>query len=112
MLAPTAIPQQTIASMSAYSTAVAPSLARQNRAKKKFLDFLIAKVRLPSPPHAVYLSVDMVTDMLDRKGDMSAQRADAMLEKGCLDGQRVWKRVLAAVKEIQRREPREGEAVN
>ncbi len=35
-----------------------------------------------------------------------------MLEKGCLDGQRVWKRVLAAVKKIQRREPREGEAVN
>ncbi len=42
----------------------------------------------------------------------AAQRADAMLEKGCLDGQRVWKRVLAAVKEIQRQEPREGEAVN
>ncbi len=41
-----------------------------------------------------------------------AQRADAMLEKGSLDGQRVWKRVLAAVKEIQREEPREGEAVN
>jgi hypothetical protein len=29
-----------------------------------------------------------------------------------VDGQRVWKRVLAAVKEIQRQEPREGEAVN
>ncbi len=42
----------------------------------------------------------------------AAQRADAMLEKGSLDGQRVWKRVLAAVKEIQRKEPREGEAVN
>ncbi len=42
----------------------------------------------------------------------AAQRADAMLEKGCLDGQRVWKRVLAAVKEIQREEPHEGEAVN
>ncbi len=42
----------------------------------------------------------------------AAQRSDAMLEKGSLDGQRVWKRVLAAVKEIQRREPREGEAVN
>jgi hypothetical protein len=42
----------------------------------------------------------------------AAQRADAMLEKGCLDGQRVWKRVLSAVKEIQRQEPREGEAVN
>ena len=26
----------------------------------------------------------------------AAQRADAMLEKGSLDGQRVWKRVLAA----------------
>ncbi len=42
----------------------------------------------------------------------AAQRADAMLEKGCLDGQRMWKRVLAAVKEIQREEPEEGEAVN
>ena len=27
----------------------------------------------------------------------AAQRADAMLEKGGLDGQRAWKRVLAAV---------------
>jgi hypothetical protein len=42
----------------------------------------------------------------------AAQRADAMLEKGSLGGQRVWKRVLAAVKEIQRKEPREGEKVN
>ncbi len=42
----------------------------------------------------------------------AAQRAGAMLEKGRLDGQRVWKRVLAAIKEIQRQEPREGDAVN
>ncbi len=42
----------------------------------------------------------------------AAQQADAMLDKGSLDGQRVWKRVLAAVEEIQREEPREGEAVN
>jgi hypothetical protein len=42
----------------------------------------------------------------------AAQSADAMLEKGSLDGQRVWKRVLAAVEEIQRGEPREGERVN
>ncbi len=34
----------------------------------------------------------------------AAERAGAMLEKGSLDGQRVWKRVLAAVKEIQRQE--------
>ncbi len=42
----------------------------------------------------------------------AAQRADGMLDKGYLGGQRIWKRVLAAVKEIQRQEPREGEAVN
>ncbi len=42
----------------------------------------------------------------------AAQRADAMLEKGSLDGQRVWKRVLVAVKEIERQEPRGGETVN
>ena len=42
----------------------------------------------------------------------AAQRADAMPEKGCPDGQRVWKRVLAAVEEIERKELREGEAVN
>ncbi len=42
----------------------------------------------------------------------AAQSADAMLEKGCLDGQKIWKRILAAVKEIQREERREGEAVN
>ncbi len=42
----------------------------------------------------------------------AAQRADSFLDAGDLDGQRVWKRVLAAVKEIQRQEPREGEAVN
>ena len=32
-----------------------------------------------------------------------------MLDRGSVDGQRVWKRVLAAVMEIQRQEPREGE---
>ncbi len=42
----------------------------------------------------------------------AAQRADAMLEKGSLGGQRVWKRALAAVKEIQREKPEEWEAVN
>ena len=42
----------------------------------------------------------------------AVERADFMLEKGSLDGQRLWWRVLKAVKEIQRKEPREGEAVN
>ncbi len=53
-----------------------------------------------------------IAKRIDDELGEAAQRADAMLEKGRLDGQRVWKRVLSAVKEIQRQEPREGEAVN
>ena len=54
----------------------------------------------------------LIRDYGDEADLVAAMRADAMLEKGSLDGLRVWKRVLAAVKEIQREEPREGEAVN
>ena len=39
----------------------------------------------------------------------AAMRADAMLEKGDLDGQAVWKRVLKAIEEIQRQERQEDE---
>ena len=42
----------------------------------------------------------------------AAQRADALLAKGDLEGQAVWLRVLAAVKDLQRRAPGEGEAVH
>ncbi len=42
----------------------------------------------------------------------AAMRADAMLDKGDLDGCAVWKRVLRAVEELLREEPREGERVN
>ena len=35
----------------------------------------------------------------------AAMRADAMLEKGDLDGYAVWKRVMRAVVELQRVEP-------
>ena len=38
--------------------------------------------------------------------------ADAMLEKGDLEGQRVWKRVLKAIGELRRQEPGAGEAVH
>ncbi len=43
---------------------------------------------------------------------VAAELADSFLEAGEADGSVVWKRVLVAVKEIQRREPREGEKVN
>ena len=39
----------------------------------------------------------------------AAKHADAMLEKGDLEGLAVWKRILAAIEEIKRTEPAEGE---
>ena len=38
---------------------------------------------------------------------VAAERADSFLEAGDMDGSRVWKRVLASVKEIRREEPQE-----
>jgi hypothetical protein len=41
----------------------------------------------------------------------AAQRADALLEEGDVDGSAVWRRIVAAVEEL-RRGRREGEAPN
>ena len=47
--------------------------------------------------------------LLDEHGDEApihaAMRADAMLDKGELDGAAVWRRVLKAIKETLRTEP-------
>jgi hypothetical protein len=48
----------------------------------------------------------------DEADFVAAQRADSFLEAGDIDGSAVWKRVLKAIKEIHREEPKEGEAVN
>ncbi len=42
----------------------------------------------------------------------AAMRADAMLEKGDLDGYGVWKRILRAVEELQGAEPEPGARVH
>ncbi len=42
----------------------------------------------------------------------AAMRADAMLEKGDLDGYAVWKRILRAVEELRRVEPGSGAQVH
>ncbi len=42
----------------------------------------------------------------------AAMRADAMIEKGGLDGYAVWRRMLRAVEELQGTEPKSGEAVH
>ncbi len=42
----------------------------------------------------------------------AAMRADAMLDKGDLDGYAVWKRILRAVEELQRAEPGVGLSIH
>ncbi len=42
----------------------------------------------------------------------AAMRADAMLDKGDLDGYAVWKRIVRAVEELQRAGPRLGGKVH
>ncbi len=39
-------------------------------------------------------------------------RADAMLDKGDLDGYAAWKRILRTIEEIQETVPKPGEAVH
>ncbi len=42
----------------------------------------------------------------------AAMRADAMLDKGDLDGYAVWRRIVRAVEELQGVAPKPGEAVH
>ena len=54
--------------------------------------------------------------LVKRHGDdaevVAAKRADELLAQGDVDGQRIWKRILAAVQELQRTEPATGERRN
>ena len=51
--------------------------------------------------------------LIDQHGDeapiFAAMEADAMLDKGNLDGAAVWRRIVKAVEELQRKEPGAGE---
>jgi hypothetical protein len=53
--------------------------------------------------------------IIDQHGEeawmFAARRADSLLEHGDVDGSAVWRRILAAIGELQRGR-REGEAVN
>ena len=50
---------------------------------------------------------------VDQHGDTAAihaaMRADAMLDEGDLDGQRVWKAIVRAIEDVQRGERTEGD---
>lgn len=54
--------------------------------------------------------------MLKQHGEdaafQAAQRADALLADGDVEGEIVWKRIVAAIKDLQRREPGPDESVN
>ena len=42
----------------------------------------------------------------------AAQRADALYDKGDLDGFIVWRKVIRAIEQLERQRPNAGEAVN
>ncbi len=54
--------------------------------------------------------------LIQQHGDQAdleaAQRADAMLDKGDMDGRRVWLDILEKVMELQRKGPAEGVPVH
>jgi hypothetical protein len=62
----------------------------------------------------VYRSANLLRQQYgaDEAPLIAAKRADALLDLGELDGQRVWKGILAAIEELTRSTLRPGEHVN
>ena len=54
--------------------------------------------------------------LIDQHGDEAAihaaMRVDELLDKGDLDGAAVWRRIIRAIEELQRKQPSQDEAVN
>ncbi len=54
--------------------------------------------------------------LIDEHGEdapiRAAMKADALLDKGHMEGSAVWRRILVAIKELLRQEPGEGEGVH
>lgn len=48
----------------------------------------------------------------DEAAIQAAYQADAMLDKGDLDGAAVWRRIVAVINELQREEPAAGEKLH
>ena len=65
------------------------------------------------PDLDIYRSANVVINQYGQDAPIeAAMRADAALEGGDLDGLAVWKRILKAVEELQRKAPGPGEAVH
>ena len=54
----------------------------------------------------------LVTQYGSDAATVASQRAEALLAEGDIEGERVFKMILEAVKELQRDKPNEGERVN
>ncbi len=61
----------------------------------------------------IYRSAKLLIDQHGEDAGLeAAMRADAMLEKGNMDGKRVWLRIIAAIEEMQRTERLPGEGAH
>ncbi len=65
------------------------------------------------PDLDIYRTANLLVKLLDQDAPIhAAMRADAMLEKGDMEGCAVWKRILRAVEELEGTAPKPGEAVH
>ena len=59
------------------------------------------------------LLIDLCSEQaLCRSTRLAAQRADELLAKGNIEGQRVFKNIVKAINELQKNQPGESERVN
>ena len=71
------------------------------------------RVKVPGDRAATDKHREKVLKLVEKHGDETpihaAMQSDAMLDKGNLDGAAVWRRIVAAIEELQREEPAAGE---
>ncbi len=69
----------------------------------------MAKIEAMTSDLDIYRSANVLVKRHGQDAPIhAAMRADAMLEKGDLDGYAVWKRIIKAVEELQKVEPEPG----
>ncbi len=74
---------------------------------------LFGRKQDPWPDLDIYRSANILVKQHGQDAPIhAAMRADAMLDKGYLDGYSVWKRIIKAVEDLQRAEPRPGGKVH
>jgi hypothetical protein len=63
-------------------------------------------IELMPPDIDIYRSAKLLIDQHGDEADIeAAMKADAMLEAGDIDGQRVWMRILDVIRELQKTKP-------